>query len=289
MAAVAFLAIMAGLYLASWYLQRPAVKQFPPDVAVKVSSFMLSVPANVVHFRAVNLTEARTLEVGNDMFANKTMVSLAQPDVNITTDEVTWVTDIEVLEGVIVNVMRVTSEVAIQLSQVLNASGVQWKRMQGIPTYRVRTMNETWATVAIVNETLIYSEQTSGQDAGLSRVLGAILSNETRLFDDQEIRKAYYVASQDGRFFALSFTDFEGGTGASSDVDWVFSFARYKGQRIDKVDMYKLASQQDAINSFDEVRSMYFVRAQSSYIIGDFIVVGQDFSLEDLRTVVMSL
>jgi hypothetical protein len=288
-AVLAFVVIMGGVYAVWWYLQRPSVEQFPSDIDVEVVGFMLSVPSETIHFRIVNFTQTRMKAAGVELLKNETLISLATPRLNITTNDVDWAEDIEVEEGVIANVLGMSSGNASRLAGILASATVTTELLAGVLTFRVLTTNATWGKLAIVGNLVVYSDQSPDPTSSVEKILTTITTGESRLFDDEGVKKAFYVATQDGPLLGLSYTYFYHGGEIGSDVDWMFSFARYSGQLVEKEDMFKLATQQDAINSFDKLKPYYFVKGQGPYIIGPFIVVHYDYEFQDLRSVIMSL
>ena len=284
-----FVVIMGAVYAAWWYLQRMPVRQFSSDIGTEIPDYMLSVPSGVIHFRFVNFTQLRTKTVGVKQLENGTLISLATPRLNLTTNDVNWIEDIEVEEGVMASVLGMSPGSAARLANILNNSVVATELLAGVLTYRVLNATGAWGRLAIVGDLVVYSDQTSDPTSPVRKILATVTTGESRLFDDENISKAFYVATQDGPLFGLSYTHFypSGVTGA--DVDWMFSSAKYAGQFIEEEVMFKLPTQQDAINDFDTLKPMYFVKGQNPYIIGPFIVVQYEYSLEDLKTVLLSL
>jgi hypothetical protein len=288
-AVLAFVAIMGGVYAIWWFLQRPPVRQFPLDINVEITGFMLPVPSGAIHFRIVNFTQVRMKTAGVELLKNETLISLATPRLNITTSDINWAEDIEVEEGMTANVLGMSSGNASRLASILAGATVTRELLAGVTTFRVLTTNGTWGKLAIVGDLVVYSDQSPDPTSSVEKILTTIAAGESRLFDDEDIRRAFYVATQDGPFFGLSYTYFYHGEEIGADVLWMFSFAKYAEQLIEKEDMFKLATQQDAINNFDRLKPMYFVKGQNPYIIGPFIVVRYDYVFDDLRSVVMSL
>jgi len=287
-AVTAFLAILAGALILSWYLHRPAVKQFPDTIELRYADFMSSIPSGVAHFRMLNITEILTKSGGSELIGGTALVSLLSPLINVTSGEVEWAVDIEDEQGAVVNVLGMDDDAAIRLVDLLNRSALSTEEIAGFRAYRVWTANKTWALVAMVDRALVYFEESTATGP-MKRVLGAISANETRMFDNEAVKRAYYLATLEAPLLGFSLTDFTSLPVTEVEVDWMFSFARYDGSNVDRTDVFELNSQQLAIDKFDKAKPLYFMNAQSQYIIGSFIVAGHIYPLEDLRTVILSL
>jgi len=293
LAAVVFLAILGGALFVTWYLQRPTVKQFPDTIDVKHAEFMSSIPSGVVHFRMLNITEITSRPAGAGLIGNATLISLLIPRINVTMSDAEWVVDTEFIESstesTVVNVVGLTTEGATKIGGMLNmTSSLLIQDVAGFLVYRVRTMNNTWAEIAVSGYILVYHDKAT-VTRPLEQVLGAISGSVTRLFDDESVKRAYYLATLEMPVFGVSLTGFSSLPTTGVDVDWMFSFARYDGDRVDKTDVFGLSSQQAAIDAFDEAKTLYFMGSQSQYIIGSFIVAGYSYEMGDLRTVLLSL
>jgi hypothetical protein len=288
-AVLAFVAIMGGVYGVWWYLQRMPVRQFPSDIDIEIPSYLLSVPSGVIHFRFVNFTQLRTKTVGVEQLENGTLISLATPKLNLTTNDADWIEDIEVEEGVMASVLGMSPGSAAHLAGILTNATVARELLAGVITYRVRNATGGWGKLAIVGNLVVYSDQTSDPTSPVEKILTAITTGESRLFDNESVKESFYVATQGGPLFGLSYTHFYPSGQSEVDIEWMFSVVRYAGELIEEKNMFKLPSQQDAINEFDALKPYYFVKGQNPYIIGPLIVVQYDYSLEDLKTVVLSL
>jgi len=287
-AVTAFLAILAGALILSWYLQKPAVKQFPDTIELRYADFMSSIPSGVAHFRMLNITEIVTKSGGRELIGGVALVSLLSPLINVTSGEVKWAVDIEDEQGAVVNVLGMDNNAATRLADLLNQSALSTEEIAGFRTYRVWTANKTWALMAMVDRVLVYFEESTATGP-MKRVLGAMSANETRMFDDDAVKRAYYLATLEAPLLGVSLTEFTSLPVTGVEVNWMFSFARYDGSNIDRTDVFELNSQQAAIDKFDKAKPLYFINAQSQYIIGSFIVAGHVYPLEDLRTVILSL
>jgi hypothetical protein len=287
-AVIAFLAVLAGGLFVWWYVQRPRVEQFPSTIETEHADFMSSIPSGVVHFRMLNITEIVTKPSGQQLIENATLVSLLIPLVNITSGDVNWVVEIEVQENEAVNVLSMAAETAAELAGLLNRTDLSTEKMVDFSVYRVRTTNNSWASLALIGDLLVYFDRATGTSA-MERVLGAISGSEPRLFDDDSMERAYYLATLEPHLLGISLTKFTSSSTTGVEVDWMFSFAGYKADAVDKIDVFGLISQQAAIDTFDAVKQLYFARTQSQYIIGSFIVAGYTYPLDDLRTVILSL
>ena len=276
-----------------WYLQRPTVRQFPDTINVRHEDFMSSVPSGVAHFRMLNITEITSKSAGVELIGNATLVSLLIPRINVTMSDVEWVVDAEFIESstesTIVNVVGLTAEGATRVGGMLNrTSSLLVQDVAGFRVYRVRTTNNTWAEMTVQGRILVYHDKATVTNP-MEQVLGALSGNVTRLFDDESVKRAYYLATLEMPVFGVSLTGFADLPTTGVDVDWMFSFAKYDGGNVDKTDVFRLNSQQAAIDSFDEAKTLYFMRANSQCIIGSFIVAGYVYEMEDLRTVLLSL
>jgi hypothetical protein len=249
---------------------------------------MLSIPSGVIHFRMLNITEIAAKPGGQQLIGNATLVSLLIPLVNITSSDVTWAVDIEVQENEAVNVLGMAAGAVVQLASLLNRTPLSTEKMADFTVYRVRTTNNSWASLALIGNFLVYFDRAAGTSA-MERVLGAISGNEARLFDDDSMKRAYYLATLGPHLLGISLTTFSSLPKTGVEVDWMFSFAGYEGDEVDKTDVFGLISQQAAIDTFDAAKQLYFARAQSQYIIGSFIVAGYSYPADDLRTVILSL
>jgi hypothetical protein len=288
-AVLAFLAIMGVVYGVWWYLQRMPVRQFPSDMDIQVPSCLLCVPTGVIHLRFINFTQLRTRTVGIDQLKNGTLISLATPKLNITTDDVNWIEDIEVEEGKMASVLGMSTGSAARLAGILANATVTGELLAGVITFNVRNATGGWGKLAITGDLVVYSDQTSDPTSPVEKILMAITTGESRLFDNESVKEALYVAAQGGPLFGLSYTHFYPSGENEADIEWMFSAVRYTGDLIEEDSMFKMPSQQDAIDAFDALKPYYFVRGQNPYIIGPLIVVQYSYSLGDLKTVVLSM
>jgi len=280
---------MGGVYGAWWYLQRMPIRQFPSDLNMEVPSCLLSVPVGVIHFRFINFTQLRTKTVGVEQLRNGTLISLANPKVNLTTNDADWIEDIEVEEGEMASVLGMSPDGAAHLAGILANATVARELLAGVTTFTVRNATGGRGKLAIVGDIVVYSDQTSDPTSPVEKILRALTASESRLFGNESLKEALYVATQGGPLFALSYTRFYPSGENEVDIEWMFSVTRYTGDTIQENSMFKLPTQQDAIDRFDALKPYYFVKGQNPYIIGPLIVVQYSYTLDDLKTVILSL
>lgn len=274
-------------FLTYVFLTTPPIIELNEEPNVNKEVWMAFFPQDLLHFRMLNFTEINKTSEGYKLFNDKLILQFISPPYNISTNEVEWVCDIELSESKIVNILSLNNESIRRFENVLLTSKLNYDNYLNVNIWNVLSKYENQvfhSSVALLNNCLFYSENSN---TAIKKVLSAFLSNTRSLYNDRDLRIAYYLAAGEKKTLSLSLTKFIPIKGLN--ISWQLSALQYDGFKLIKTDVYILESRENAIKNFYEIKKLFFINANNAWITDKFIVVKFYYPISEMRTIIMGM
>ncbi|MGB9760227.1 MAG: hypothetical protein ACP5KW_10755 [Thermoproteota archaeon] len=281
-----FIVIIVAGYFIYRSLTQPPVVPLVYTSNLKKEEWMQYIPEDVVHFRVFNFTEINKSH-GAELFKNKTVLQFVTPTFAVKSNDVEWAIEIELSDSSIVNVLSLKHDTLQYIKRTVSSYSLIEGKYFNVPLYILFSNvsgNIVRSKLAIWNSCIIYTEYS---DQAIKKILMTALNNISSIYHNTDFRVAFQLATNQKSFIVFSLTAFV----AMKDLNitWQVSALQQSDSSLTKFDVYRVQSQEYAINVFYDAKKWLFVKSQKCWITDKFIVAEFAYPISDLREVIMEM
>ncbi len=255
---VVILTATYGFSLISILLNKPSL---PSATSFVAEEWMDLVPEDVSYSRYLNYSDFEDLTT---LLTDTVALNLPDIDYNLSIFDVNYelymtINDTDVLA------LNINSTVADYIRVAYYFSDQSAIPFNGIPIFLInasRSAGVAW--LAVYNDTVIYSEGNATAWLGISKVIGAV---DTPLFDNDEHKIGYLIASNQKEYFAMYyFNDAD----ASLQIDWAMIGLTDTMSPVQR-QVFHFATSSIASSEYNDVVATYFSNSTSISIVSNYI------------------
>ena len=275
-AAIFILVALLASYVTYFFSSQNNSITTPSPEAFKHVEWMNYVPSNISGFQYMNTTALKSF---NNLFSSESLISLSEPLLNISIQDIEFLIEIGVTNTALVEVLKTNATFFSQINGILVASNISSISYNNITIYKVHSGQNAstgFFWVAPVNGTLIYCEDTVFGPFAIRNIIDA---NNDPFFNDDAYKIGYLLVAPSQNYYSFFCINEEAN---DLKINWDMRCV-YGDTSITRKEAFFFSSKEDLNAKYQTVIDQLTSKTGIIQTTDRFLIVTNTYTLAEIR------